>query len=136
MFVYTRNVAYSNGFKILKISIIKMILFQNDYVVVDVSHTKVLESEEVSWYIALHFSITLQVNWKIRRTTFTSPLKWEEISNLDWSEKTKTVQVKDYEYIYAPFYMLSCLWYDIPHWVELHPLVTKAIDHYFYNDIY
>lgn len=113
-----------------------MILFQNDYVVVDVSHTKQIESDVMSWYIALHFSITLQVNWKIRRTTFTAPLEWIELWKPDWIDKTKWVQVKDYEYIYWPFYMLSCLGYDVPHWVEIHPLVQTAIDHYFYNELY
>lgn len=113
-----------------------MILYKNDYVVVDVLHTHNQESDTTSWYIALHFLITLQVNWKIRRTTFTVPLEWVDNNTPDWKETVKNIRVTDYEYIYAPFLMLSNLWYNVPHWVDLHPLVTKAIDHYFYNSIY
>lgn len=109
-----------------------MILFQNDYVVVDVDKTiySWLEIEQENEFRELIFSITVQCNWKLKRTRFTVPV----VRVPEWncgSEVVNWYEVKDYNYIYNPFQMFHDLGYDVPYSVDLHPIVRKALENHF-----
>lgn len=109
-----------------------MILFQNDYVVVDVDSTLYswIGIQQENEFRELIFSITVQCNWKLKRTRFSVPI--ERVDEwIDWSEVVNWYSVKDYNYIYNPFQMFHDLWYDVPYSTELHPLIRKAINNYF-----
>lgn len=106
-----------------------MILYQNDYIVVDVSwHSYWTISDEEVWQTPLKeliFDLTIQCNWRIRRNRFTAQLTHDDklASNMsvDWRD------VSNYRLIYSPFELLKDLWYDVPTWVDLHPMIRDAL---------
>jgi len=110
----------------------KMILFQNDYVVIDVDKTIYSwpDIQQESEFRELIFSITVQCNGKLKRTRFCVPVKRAE-KWVDGSNIVNWFYVSDFNYIYNPFQMLHDLGYDIPHSVDLHPLINKALETHF-----
>lgn len=109
-----------------------MILFQNDYVILDVDKTiynPLTETENTggSIFRELIFNFTIQCNGKLRRTVFVARVleleKWT-----DCSESVNWLYLQQYQIVYNAFQLISDLWYDVPTWTDLHPLIRKAIE--------
>jgi hypothetical protein len=105
-----------------------MILFQNDYVILDVDRTIYTNLEPDSpTFRELIFNFTIQCNGKLRRTVFTARVieteKWEACSQtVNW------LYLQQYQIVYNAFQLIADLWYDVPTGVEVHPLINKAIE--------
>ena len=96
--------------------VIKMILHQNDYIVIDIEKrpwSVVIREGKENQFDSVYFTFTIQINGKIKIVKFNREI-------VDW-------EVENYEIIYHTFRMLNDLGYNVPLDMEVNELVNKAI---------
>ena len=116
-----------------------MLALQTDYLTIDVERVDYEPSLSVGiselWmsvkqdYSELLWKVTIQCNWKLRRTRFTTRVvKNEETENI-----SSYYDLESYDTVYNPLRIISDLWYEVPTDRNCHKIVKKAIEE-FYQD--
>lgn len=106
-----------------------MLVFQNDYVIIDAvrgirEYYFPADAKEITEQDILTFYFTIQCNGKIKRTEL-------EIDVVDDKNEIPTYEswkdLKDYYIWYQQFTMLRDLWYKLPIDEDTHPIVEEAL---------
>jgi hypothetical protein len=103
-----------------------MLLYQNDYVIIDVDKTEYTNIEQTKEFRELIFDFTVQCNWKIRRHRFSVSLCKDDNTASYISKNWRDIE--NYNIIYNSFRLLKDLWYDVPTDESLNPLIQKTMD--------
>lgn len=107
-----------------------MLVFQNDYVVIDAERSIreyyfPADAKKVTQQDILVFSFTIQCNWKLKRTELISDVV-DDKDKIPEHESWKNL--KDYYIWYQVFTMLNDLWYKLPIDEDTHPIVEEALN--------
>lgn len=105
-----------------------MLALQTDYLTIDVErvdYEPAISSVGVNNdYSELKRTVTIQCNWKLRRTHFTSKVVKSEETEI-WYD------LEQYDTVYNPLRIIADMGYEVPVDTKCHKLIRKAIEEFY-----
>ena len=106
-----------------------MLVIEKENIVIDVNKRE-SQSPESCWLV---FDTTIQINWRLKRTSFDVRTTYSLPSNTN-TIQTWTVNWRnavDWSDIYVPLQIFKDLWYDV--WATANEIMQSALQEYFWT---